>query len=48
MTKDIANSRTMLRALRLRFCAIFLTVLIADQVNQADYAGAYFRPATLD
>ena len=44
MTKDIANSRTMLRALRLRFCAIFLTVLIADQVTKQIMLALIFNP----
>ena len=44
MTKDIANSRTMLRALRLRFCAIFLTVLIADQVTKQIMLALIFDP----
>ena len=44
MTEDIANSRTMLRALRLGFCAIFFTVLTADQVTKQIMLALIFDP----
>ena len=44
MTEDIANSRRILRALRLRFCKIFLLVLIADQVTKEIMLVLIFDP----
>lgn len=44
MTEDIANSRTMLRVLRLWFCAIFLLVLIADQITKQIMLALIFDP----